>query len=203
MLDCVMVEGDERPRVREVARRVLAGGQLLLWAGQLAPGRVVTVAQAEGTRVRRAFGWPELLVDWSEIHETPPYPGEVMPALGQELSAVGVPAFAIAFDAARDAAAVAWFERGALISLEHVGQATVAWTPEEGLRRPRMAGMKGGIAAAARSLGGEETILDRIEAQHAAGSRAIVERALVRLCDRPPPIDELRGLLMGAVATPI
>ncbi|HEX2573960.1 MAG TPA: hypothetical protein VH877_30710 [Polyangia bacterium] len=195
MLDCVMAQGDERSRVREAAKRTLVGGQLLLWAGELAPGRVVTVAQVEGARARRALGWPELLADWSEIHETRPYPGEATPALAQQLSALGVPAFAVAFDGARAAAAVAWFEGGALISLEHVGEATVAWTPEEGLGRPRMAGVRGGLMAAARSLGGEETILDRIEAQHAAGSRAIVERALVRLCDRPPAIDEFAGWL--------
>lgn len=195
MLDCVMVQGDERPRLREAAKRALAGGRLLLCAGELAPGRVVTVAQVEGARARKTFGWPELLADWSEIHEAPPYPGEAMPALAQQVSGLGVPAFAIAFEGARDAAAVAWFERGALISLEHVGQATVAWTPEEGLGRPRMAGVKGGLMAAARSLGGEEMILDRIEAQHAAGARAIVERALVRLCDRPPAVDEFAGWL--------
>ena len=194
MIDWVLAQGDERRLMREAAARVLVGGQLSLWAIPIA-GRVLTVAALDAAGVRRRATWPELLVDWSEINEEPPYPGEAAPALAEALSALGVPAFAVAYDGARASAAAGWYERGALISLEHVGRATDAWSPQGGLGRPRMAGLAGGVADVARSLGADATILDRIETQHAAGARAIVERVLVRLVDRPPPIDDLAGLV--------
>ena len=192
MFDWVLGPGDARRLVREAAARALVGGRMTLRALPVG-GRVMTVAEIESAGVKRPAPWPDVLADWSEIHEEPPYPGAASPALAQALSSLGTPSFAVAFDPARDAAAVAWYERGALISFEHVGRATVAWSPEGGLGRPRMAGFAGGAADVARSLGGDESILDRIEAQHAAGARAIVERVLARLCDRPPPVDDLAG----------
>src|SRR5947207_3238835 len=133
MFDWVLAPGDSRQHVLAAAAKALSGGTLALRALELAPGRVVTVVEEHGARPRRAATWPDVLVDWSEINEEPPHPGAATPALAETLSALGVPAFAVAFDPARDAAAVAWYERGALLLLEHVGRAVVAWSPGEGL----------------------------------------------------------------------
>ena len=199
MFDWVLAQGDERAKTHAAALRSLARGDLFLVALPLG-NKQVTIARAEGCFPRKRVTWPELLVDWSEINEEAPYPAEASPALAQTLSELGVPAFAVAFDPARDAAAVAWYERGQLIQLEHIGRSVVAWTPEEGLGRPRMSGLAGGVASLARSLGGDENILDRIEAQHASGARAIVERVLVRLCNKPPPVDDVAGMVAMAAA---
>lgn len=205
-LDVVLAPGDARDLLRAAATRALTGGELRLVA--LAPGRpaasggrTITVGEPIGARARSAAAWPDLLVDWSEIYEAPPYPGDAAPPLAEALSALGVPAFAVAFDPARDAAAVAEYERGRLVSLEHVGSSVVAWRDgEAGLSRPRMGGVGGGIASAARSLGADEGLLDRIESQHAAGARAIVERVLVRLLGESAPVDELAGRIALAAS---
>jgi hypothetical protein len=149
--------------------------------------------------VRRPPRWPELLREWGEIYEEALFPGDDMPVLAEEMSALGADALLVHAAPGLAGATVAWYERGALTSYEHVGSATVSWSEADGLGRPLEGGARGVAASAARALGGDDLVLDRIEQSARATGEALIERALHRfLAADPPPFDELSGLVARA-----
>jgi hypothetical protein len=163
--------------------------------------RLLSFAWAAGDPApRRAPRWPELLVEWSDIYGEPLFPGDAMPVLAEEISAMGADALLIHVAPGLAGATIGWFERGALSSYEHVGGATVAWSEADGLGRPPDGGSV--AVSGARKLAGaagsakDEFVLDRIAQTARATGEALVHRALFRfLAADPPPFDELTGLL--------
>jgi hypothetical protein len=140
--------------------------------------------------LRRSARWPEVLVDWQEIHGDALFPGQPLPLLAEGLSGLGAEALALHADHGLAGATVAWYEKGALALYEHVGSATVAWTEEGGLGRPA----EGGLAMAAASF-----VLDRIALQNRASGEALLRRALHRfLAAEPPAFEELAGMVATA-----
>ncbi|HTE51347.1 MAG TPA: hypothetical protein VK698_10810 [Kofleriaceae bacterium] len=157
--------------------------------------------QAAEATPRRPPRWPDLLSEWSEIYGEPLFQGDALPVLGEETSALGADALIVHVAPGLAGATIAWYERGALISYEHVGAATVSWTEPEGLGRPLEGGRRGSLAAGARKLASAEDdlILDRIEKSARATGEALLERALHRfLAHDPPPFEDLAGLLARA-----
>lgn len=197
MFDLVLAQGDVRTLLAQAARRTLVAGGVRMC--RLTVGRQqLTIADAGGAHVALPAFWPDVVLDWEEVHRIPPYPGEASPALAQGLSELGVSAFAVAYDAARNLAGTAWYEHGMLVLVEQVTSSPMAWSRKTGLGQPTMDGLAGAATSLAHALGGNATVLDRIEAQHAAGARAVVERALARLCDHPPAADDLAGMVATA-----
>jgi hypothetical protein len=163
---------------------------------------VFTWAESEPAP-RRPPRWPDLLVEWTDIYSEPLFPGDAMPVLAEEVSAMGADALLVHAAPGLAGATIAWYERGALASYEHVGGATVAWSEAEGLGRP--ADRSSVAVTGARKLAGavgserDEFVLDRIENTARATGEGLIERALFRfLAADPPPFDELAGLVARA-----
>jgi hypothetical protein len=158
--------------------------------------RTLCVAWAEGASAMRKPRWPDLLTDWSDIHEDALFPSAEAPVLAEEVSGLGADAFICHGQPGLSRATVGWYEKGALTAYEHVGSATVSWTPGGGLGRPFDGSVAQLLARGAKALLPDETVLDRIEKTNAAVGELLIRRAFLRLLDDdPPPIDELHGLL--------
>ncbi|HEU5055017.1 MAG TPA: hypothetical protein VFU21_00770 [Kofleriaceae bacterium] len=163
--------------------------RLALPAGR-GKSRELLFAWGDGAPPVRTPRWPEVLIDWHDIHGDPLFPGDALPVLAEELSALGAEALALHAEPGLAGATVAWYERGALALYEHVGSATVSWTEADGLGRPP----DGTLRSAAVGF-----VLDRIALQNRANGEALLERALHRiLAHDPPPFDELAGMVVTA-----
>ncbi len=167
--------------------------------------RPALVAWSEGAQSRRAPRWPELLDEWRDIYDEKLFPTPECPVLAEEVSGLGADALIVHGEPGLTRASIGWYAKGALVEYEHVGSATVAWTPETGLGRPL-----DGSVGQAMALGGKRlaslvgsddsvNIFDRIRDTSAALGEVLIRRAFLRLVDQePPPIDELNGLVAQA-----
>ena len=164
--------------------------------------RWLAIAWADGAAARRGPRWPELLTAWTEINEDPLFPEDTAPVLAEEVSGLGADAFIAHGEPGLERATVGWYQKGALASYEHVGSATVSWTPEEGLGRP-FDGTAAQLAARgykklAVLLGSDSdaNLADRIAQTNRAMGELLISRAFLRLLDADPPeIDELAGII--------
>jgi hypothetical protein len=152
--------------------------------------RELLFAWPESAEAIRPPRWPEVLSDWHDIYGDPLFPGDALPVLAEELSALGAEALALHAEPGLARATVAWYEKGALALYEHVGSATVSWTEADGLGRPP----DGTLRSAAAGF-----VLDRIALQNRANGEALLDRALHRiLAHDPPPFEELAGMVVTA-----
>ncbi|HEY1815115.1 MAG TPA: hypothetical protein VGG74_22365 [Kofleriaceae bacterium] len=185
------------------------------WEGS--PGRLATIARIAigehpilmivpaGGRARRAPHWPDVLGDWQDINEEPLFPNAEQPVLAEEVSGLGLPALCAHAGPGFAAGSVAWYERGALISYEHVGSSSVAWDPDDGLGRPF-----DGTAASIAALGGKRVaklfgsdatvdVLERQQLANRAVGGVLLRRAFHRMLGAAPPdLDDLAGMVATA-----
>jgi hypothetical protein len=168
------------------------------------------VVSPDRVKARRAARWPDVLEDWKDIYEEALFPDPELPVLAEEISGLGAPAACVFGGPGLLKGTVAWYEKGALISYEHVGSASVSWDPDEGLGRP-FDGTAASIAAlggkrVAKLFGSDKTIdvLTRIDNANRAIGEVLIGRVFYRFLDTdPPPIDDLAGLVATARQTRI
>lgn len=157
---------------------------------------------AEPAAARGQPRWPDVLCDWSEIHEEPLFPGAALALLAEDLSGLGADVLLVHAEPGLARATVAWYEKGALTLYEHVGGATVAWSEADGLGRPLDASRASNAALAGRALASADRdlfVLDRIDGANRATGEALLDRAFHRLLAAdPPPFDELAGVVATA-----
>ena len=189
------------------------GGQAVVTrldlAGRKGP-RPIVVVTPDRTKARRAPRWPEVLDDWKDIYEDALFPEPELAVLAEEISGLGAPAACVFGGPGLAQGTVAWYEKGALISYEHVGSASVSWDPEDGLGRP-FDGTAASIAALggkrlAKLFGSDKTIdvMTRIDNANRAIGEVLITRVFYRFLDTdPPPIDDLAGLVATASPTRI
>ncbi len=185
MLDWLAVRPAHEAILMQAIPRAWTGGPIAI--ASLAGAIVVT---SEGARPRRPPRWPDVLVEWAEIYEERLFATDVAPVLAEEVSALGADALAAHADPGFARAGVGWYEKGALALYEHVGGASVAWSPDGGLGRPADSSAGSMFASRGRlggALAGE------------AGGELLLARAFLRLLGTdPPPIDQLAGLVAQA-----
>lgn len=205
MLQWVVVTAEQRDLVVRALPKAWRGGAAAV-ADVVVPlkkaPRALAVAWSEGAAPRREPRWPEVLADWVDIYDEPLFPAPGVPVLAEEASALGADAVAIHAEPGLALATVAWYEKGALRSYEHVGGATVAWDPAGGLGRPFDGSTRSLIALGGKKLanavGSERNaeVFDRIEKTNRAVGETLVLRAFLQLLDAdPPPWEELAALV--------
>ena len=172
--------------------------------------RRLAVVWADRARPRREARWPDVLDDWKDIYEEALFPSVELPVLAEELSGLGAPTLCAHGGPGLVHGTVAWYEKGALISYEHVGGASVSWDPDGGLGRPF-----DGTAASIAALGGKRVaqlfgsdrdidIYERQQLANRAVGEVLLTRAFYRLLKQdPPPLDDLAGLVANAAQTRI
>jgi hypothetical protein len=199
--------------IRDDNGNVLSPALSRAWQGNAAVARLVfatpiLVIWPEGARARRAPRWPDVLGDWQDINEEPLFPNAEQPVLGEELSGLGAPVLCAHAGPGFATGSVGWYERGALISYEHVGGSSVAWDPDDGLGRP-FDGTAASIAAlggkrVAKLFGSDSTadVLERQQLANRAVGGVLLTRALHRMLGgKPPELDDLAGMVANAPVT--
>lgn len=184
-------------------RASLAG--LTLASTKRRPPRPIVLAWPDGAKARRAPRWPDVLEEWRDIYEEPLFPAPECPVAAEEVSGLGADAVIVHGAPGLTQATIGWYAKGALVEYEHVGGATVAWTPDTGLGRPLDGSTRQALAMGGRKLaelvGADESVnvMDRIRATSAALGEVLIRRAFFRLLGQEPPaIDELNGLVAQA-----
>jgi hypothetical protein len=208
MFQWVVARSEHRDLLARAAQSALRGGELVMahfaYTGKK-PGKPVVIAWTQGARAARAPRWPEVLADWRDIYEEELFPSDEAPVLGEDVSGLGAEACAIHAAPGLAHATVAWYAKGALSAYEHVGEATVAWTPSEGLGRPAEGTARDVVASAGQKLASRDSdvaLFERMELTSRAVGENIVRRALLRLLDVDPPApDALAGLVTRAPQT--
>jgi hypothetical protein len=209
MFQWVVVPGEARDLLGRAVSTAWRGGAAIVapfaWTAKRASKPIAVAWPDAGVSARRTPRWPELLADWSDIHEEKLFPGDACPVLAEDVSGLGVDAVAIHGAPGLKGATVAWYARGAMISYEHVGQSTVSWEPDAGLGRPYDGSTASLLAMGGRKLAdavgsvGDAALMDRIENTNRAIGEVLIERALRRMLDADPPAPaELAGLLVRA-----
>ena len=173
--------------------------------------REIVVVWPDRAKPRRAPRWPDVLGDWQDIYDDEQlFPSAEIPVLAEELSGLGAPSLCVHAGPGLARGTVAWYEQGALISYDHVGGASVSWTPEDGLGRPF-----DGTAASIAALGGKRVaklfgsdrdvdVFERVENANRAVGGVLLTRAFYRIIGQDPPaIDDLAGMVATAAATRI
>ncbi|MDB4956526.1 MAG: hypothetical protein JWO36_4095, partial [Myxococcales bacterium] len=157
-------------------------------AGRKEPRRVAIV-WADRAKARRPALWPDVLDDWKDIYEEPLFPNDEITVLAAELSGLGAPAAAVFGGPGLVQGTVAWYEKGALISYEHVGSSSVSWDPDDGLGRP-FDGTPASIAAlggrrVAKLFGSDKSldVLTRIDNANRAIGEVLIGRVFYRFLD--------------------
>jgi hypothetical protein len=208
MFQWVVVGHDRRELLVKSIVKSWRGGHAVVCDVEL-PARRGTkwlaIAWADGASPRRDPRWPEVLTDWSDINDERLFPEKTLPIVAEEVSGLGADAFIAHGEPGLERATVAWYGKGAVVSYEHVGSSTVAWTPEEGLGRP-FDGTAAQLAARgykklAALMGSDRDVnlAERIAQTNQAVGELLISRAFLRLLDTDPPeIDELAGLIARA-----
>ncbi len=172
--------------------------------------RQIVVVWPDRAKARRAPRFPDVLDDWKDIYEEALFANAEIPVLAEELSGLGAPSLAAHAGPGLVHGTVGWYEQGALISYDHVGGASVSWTPDDGLGRPF-----DGTAASIAALGGKRVaklfgtdrdidVLERVENANRAVGGVLLTRAFYRILGQdPPPIDDLAGMVATAAETRI
>lgn len=194
MFQWVVVRGEHRDLLERAIAAAVRGGSVevayFAYTVGKKGGKPCAFALVGGAATARAPRWPEVLADWRDIYDEPLAPGDAGPAVAEEVSGLGADAVYLWGEPGLGRATAAWYAKGALSELEHVGGATVRWTPAEGLGRPPEGGLVNAVASA---------VDERIELQNKATGETILRRALLRMFDVDPPTpDELAGLLTRA-----
>ena len=196
MFQWVVVRGEHRDLLERAIAAAVRGGSVEVAYFAYTVGKkagkpcAFALVGAAGLAPARAARWPEVLADWRDIYDERLAASEVGPVLAEEVSGLGADAVYLWGEPGLARATAAWYAKGALGELEHVGGATVRWAAGEGLGRPP----EGGLASAVASA-----IDERIELQNKATGETILRRALLRMFDVDPPTpDELAGLLTRA-----
>jgi hypothetical protein len=212
MFTWVAVLATQRGVLETALGRAWRGGtatiaELTLASPKRRQPRPALVAWSEGASARRAPRWPEVLDEWRDIYDEKLFPAPECPVLAEEVSALGADALIVHGAPGLTQATIGWYARGALVEYEHVGGATVAWTPDTGLGRPLDGSVRQAMAFGGKRLaslvGSDDSvnIAERISATSAALGEVLVLRAFLRLVDQePPPIDQLNGLVSQAPA---
>ena len=207
MFKWVAVLADQGGVLQTALARAWQGGaavvaDLTLVSPKKRQPRPALIAWPDGASARRAPRWPDLLDDWRDIYDEKLFPAPECPVLAEEVSGLGADALIVHGAPGLTQATIGWYAKGALVEYEHVGSATVAWTPETGLGRPLDGSMRQAMALGGKKLaslvGSDDSvnIMDRIQATSAALGEVLIRRAFVRLLDQEPPgIDELNGLV--------
>ena len=195
----VVVEADHAGILPAALGRAWRGGAIevvrLALPARRGTSRELLFVWGDGARPVRPPRWPDVLADWHDIYGDALFPGDELPVLAEELSALGAEALALHAAPGLAGATVAWYEKGALALYEHVGEATVSWTEADGLGRPP----DGTLRSAAAGF-----VLDRIALQNRANGEALLDRALHRiLAHDPPRFEELAGMVVTAPREPI
>jgi len=210
MFKWVAVLADQRAVLEQALTTAWSGGtavvvELTLMSPKKRQPRPALVAWPEGASSRRAPRWPDLLDEWRDIYDERLFPAPECPVAAEEVSALGADALIVHGAPGFAQASIGWYEKGALVEYEHVGSATVAWTPESGLGRPLDGSMRQALALGGKRLaslvGADDSVnvMDRIRATSAALGEVLIRRAFLRLLgEEPPAIDELNGLLAQA-----
>jgi hypothetical protein len=205
MFEWVVVRSEHRGIVGPALARAWRGEAAL---AQLAfASATVTFVVPTAASARRTARWPDVVGDWVDINEERLYPSDLAPVLAEELSGLGAEVLATFSELDLRKATTAWYRKGALAELEHVGAAQVAWTPDDGLGRP-FDGTRRSIGAQvgrriAELVGDERSanLMDRLDGQRLAVGEAILETAFLRMLGgSPPKMDELRGMVTTAPA---
>lgn len=167
--------------------------------------RPVLVLSPEGATALREPRWPDVLSDWSDIYEERLFPSPLLPVAGEVLSEQGAECLALHADLGAPSGprgGIAWYEKGALVELEQVGQAAVAWRPGQPLSRPAAGGARSQLAGLGRAMAktqAEQGLYERVESGLAATTEQVLERALLRLLGTdPPPLNELAAAVLRA-----
>ncbi|MEO8549717.1 MAG: hypothetical protein ABI678_07080 [Kofleriaceae bacterium] len=188
--------------------RAWTGGEALVsrltFPARKAPREIVFVRPG-GARSRRAPRWPALLDDWKDIYEEALFPDPELVVLAEELSGLGAPTLCAHAGPGLTSGTIAWYEQGALIGYERVGNASVSWDEESGLGRPF-----DGTAASLAALGGKRIaklfgsdrdidLFERVELANRAVGNVLLQRAFHRMLGQAPPaMDDLAGLVASA-----
>ncbi len=210
MFRWVVVLADQRGVLETALAKAWKGGdalvaELVLPSTKRRPPRPALIAWPEGASARRPPRWPDLLNEWHEIYEDKLFPSPECPVLAEEVSGLGADALVVHGAPGLTQATIAWYAKGALVEYEHVGSASVAWTPETGLGRPLDGSTRQALALGGKRLaalvGADENVnvMERIQATSAALGEVLIRRAFLRLIDHEPPaIDELNGIISQA-----
>jgi hypothetical protein len=199
--------------IREDNVSVLQPALARAWQGRASIARLlvgkqpILVISPNGAHALRAARWPDVLGDWQDINEEPLFPNVEQPVLAEELSGLGAPTLCAHAGPGFAAGTVAWYERGALISYEHVGGSSVAWDPDDGLGRP-FDGTAASIAAlggkrVAKLFGSDSTadVLERQLLANRAVGGVLLRRAFHRMLGAAPPeLDDLAGMVANATS---
>ena len=210
MFTWVAVLATQRGVLESALARAWRGGaavicDLALASPKKRQPRPALVVWAEGASARRAPRWPDVLDEWRDIYDEKLFPSPECPVLAEEVSGLGADALIVHGAPGLTQASIGWYAKGALVEYEHVGGATVAWTPDTGLGRPLDGSVRQAMALGGKRLaslvGSDDSvnIAERISATSAALGEVLIRRAFLRLVDQePPPIDELNGLVSQA-----
>lgn len=203
MIEWVVVavpRGGKRPATDVVVERLgraWSGGARLGWA-ELGP-RVnpCLLLAPDGATPRRAPRFADVLTDWADIYEEPLGHSALVAVAAEAISEGGQDVLALVADLGDPEgprAAAGWYDKGALVELEQVGKASVAWRTGGELGRPAAGDVTSALASAARHVS-DDSVFDRIEKGRDAAAEAILLRAMRRaLAADPPPLRELLAL---------
>jgi hypothetical protein len=205
MLDWLVIRAAYRNLLPQALPRAWRGGEAIIVDLAFPPkSHPVTFVMAAGCAPARAARWPDVLVEWAEIYDEQPFGDRLLPVAAEELSGLGADVLVTRAELGLKKADVAWYEKGAVRQLEHVGSSQLAWNPEDGLGRPESSSLAlAGGKLAARLSHADKTadLLERLSATSLAVAEAILTRAHFLILDGdPPPMDQLAGIVGGAPA---
>lgn len=203
MIEWLLLPGDQAALCRTVLGQAFRGSAQARVLRPTPRSREITVLGLEAASPRRQPRWPDVLTDWADIHEEPLFPSTRAPLAGEVLSETGPDCLALHADLGAARGGIAWYEKGALVELEQVGRAAVAWRRGQPLGRPRAGGVRAQLASLARRMADsprEAGLYERVEAGLAVTAEALIARALLRLLDDDPPL--LPELSRAVLTTP-
>jgi hypothetical protein len=205
MIEWLLMPGNQLPLLRTLLGRAWRGGAQARVLQPTDRSREITVLIPEDAQALRQARFPDVLTDWVDIYEEPLFPSPRAPVAGEVLSEQGDDCLALHADLGAPGGArggIAWYEKGALVELEQVGKAAVAWRRGEALGRPSAVGVKAQLASLAGRMADTERdagLYERVEAGLSATTEAVLGRALLRLLgDDPPPLNELARAVLAA-----
>lgn len=168
-------------------------GSALCSVLRLAKANVVTVVEPLDVRAVRSPNWPDVLSDWSDIHEESLFPSPLLPVAGEVLSESGPDVLCLFADPSqpeRVRGGIAFYERGALRELEQVGRAAVAWQKGQPLGRPRITDFRSQLFSFGKKMADtrrDADLFQRADAARAITAEMVVARALLKVLDIDPP----------------
>lgn len=205
MIEWLLTPGNQLAHLQALVPRALRGATQARLLRPTPRSREITVLELGAAQAIRGARLPEVLSDWVDIYEEPIFPSPRALVAGEVLSEQGQDCLALHADLGAPGGprgGIAWYERGALVELEQVGNAAVAWRRGEPLGRPAATGVRAQLASLAGRMAETERdagLYDRVEAGLSATTEALIGRALLRLLgDDPPPLSDLAQAVLQA-----